>query len=780
MGDFIKAVGILFIILIHSSSLFSREIYISKNVDFADQLIEKGATNTAYFILKKELKNKNYSTLDKYKITKLISRCFLKEMDFTHYDEYNSKAYHIVKNKEEIYKAQYYIERVYFFHHLTWADSVVYYSKKAKTIFDRNKKDVKLIEIPFFYQIYAISHLYSVEYDNKFDNNRLKTPMRWVRIFQYYDSAIFYNQYTPYRKKSDLALLYRGIGNRHLDLVSGYVYPKKVDTTKLSALSYYCYKKAKSSYTKANSLLDKNNIIEIISNYSLLGLLEMCVGNQKVANIYFDSMQSIYDKNKGPFIPNNVYLCGLNYKRMNDFNSRFDLERTKESIYLLEKIVPKWISQINSLHSYSYDIYSFSPFFQLFYNYSRLYFNTHKSEYLSKAVSNLISEKIHFKKIKNKSNFEYYRMQSSYYEMDRLKIKSDAVYLNSLKKTNENRMNFFDVKLLMKKLKKDEAILLNYKADVHLKNKRILVTNKKISFIKFKEINEFTQLNLNEVSLKAYKKIAFKAYYNSLFNALKIKKNLKRIYILYDDDFGYDKLIMRKTGKAYSELNYLINKIEIIKLYDFQSFFCKPIINKKLNVTKFLLVDDLKSNLPFMYNFKPTSLCARFKEKKCVNFVKEFKNDEVLHFVGHGNDSYIDSNGQQHQNQIIHSNSNKYKSTEKFDSNKKVKSPLIILNNCFSGVRVSYSYVYDKGIYLQLMNMNAKNIVVSGDKIDDYVSSRIMLYFYTYLSQGKFVGEALVYAKRKFLKENKNGYANPKYWSPFFSISSQKVRFNRE
>jgi CHAT domain-containing protein len=236
---------------------------------------------------------------------------------------------------------------------------------------------------------------------------------------------------------------------------------------------------------------------------------------------------------------------------------------------------------------------------------------------------------------------------------------------------------------------------------------------------------------------------------------------------------------MRKNGKSYSELNYLISKIEIIKLYDFQSFFSKPIICKKLNVTKLLLADNLKTNLPFMYNFKPKSLCTRFKEKKSLNFITEFKNDEVLHFVGHGNDRYIDSNGQQHQNQIIYSNSSKYNSAEKFNFNKKLNSPLIILNNCFSGVRVSYSYVYDKGIYLQLMNMNAKNIVVSGDKIDDYVSSRIMLHFYTYLSQGKFVGEALVYAKRKFIKENKNGYANPKFWSPFFSISSQKVSFTR-
>lgn len=254
-------------IFFQTNFVLAEELYISKNVDFADQLIEKGATNTAYFILKNELKNKHYATLDKYNITKLIARCFLKELDFAHYDEYNTKAYQLVKNKEQIYKAQYFIERVYFFHHLTWQDSVVFYAKRAKQIFYANKKDWKKINVPFFYQIYAISHIYANFYQEKFLKNKIKTPLLYYKIFQYYDSAIYYNTIIPYRKKSDLALLYRGIGNRHLDLVSTYNYPKKINLKKLTPLSLYCYNKAKFSYTKANSLLDTNNIIDSTQTY---------------------------------------------------------------------------------------------------------------------------------------------------------------------------------------------------------------------------------------------------------------------------------------------------------------------------------------------------------------------------------------------------------------------------------------------------------------------------------------------------------------------------------
>ena len=779
MGDIIKAVGVLFIILIHSSSLFSREIYISKNVDFADQLIEKGATNTAYFILKEELKNNQYSILDKYKITKLISRCFLKEMDFTHYDEYNTKAYQLVKNKEEIYKAQYYIERVYFFHYLTWPDSVVYYAKKAKTIFDRNKKDITLIEVPFFYQIYTVSHIYANFYVGRFLKNKIKTPLLYYKIFQYYDSALYYNKLYPYRQKSDLALLYRGIGNRHLDLVSTYTYPKKINYKKISPLSWYCYHKAKESYTLANKLLAIENTNEKITNYSLLALNEMCLGKISTANEYFDTMHSIQNNNKGLFIPNSIYLSGLTYERMNDFNMKFNLNKTFKIINILEGYVPKWLGYIHSLKAYSYDIYSYSPFFQLFCQYSRIYFHSHRTYYAKKALVNLINEKLHFKMLNNKSNFDYYRLQSANYEINRLNIKTSL--FNKQIKRNISNHKLFDLKdlnSLMKKLERDEAIFFTYRSNDFLSNYKVLLTRKNISIIKSNDLKEFNELNFEKTSFKAFKSIAFKAYYNSLYKVLKFKSNLKKLYVLYDDDYPYERLLYRNKGNTYADLKYVINKIQVIKLYDFESYFRQPTLSKKLTIKKILLDKNLQTDLPFMYKFRPIKSCNNYKEVKIDNNVlKNFSNDEVIHLVGHGNNAYTDSIGQQHQNQIIYSLFNKRKYSDKLDFTKRIQSPLIILNNCYSGVRVGFNYVYDKGIYLQLMKHNAKNVVASLDKIDDYVSSQIMKHFYSYLKMGIPISESLVYAKRKFLKENKNGYANPMYWSPFFSISSRKVRF---
>jgi len=274
---------ILFIIFfVYKNDLFGKTIYVSKNVDFADQLIEKGATNTAYFILKEELKNKKYSSLDKYKITKLISRCFLKEMDFPHYDEYNTKAFQFVKDKEEIYKAQYYAERVAYFNYLTWADSVKFYGFKMKEILDHNKKDWHKIDIPFCYKMFGGTYMY-FDFDDKnlkkYKKGKFGISYHWNQLFTYYDSSILLLNKYPSRYISDLASTYRGIGNRYLDMISGYRYYTSKNKFKISKLGWYSFYKSVNYYHLANKLLDKSNYTQRVTNYSLrVYFILMCWG----------------------------------------------------------------------------------------------------------------------------------------------------------------------------------------------------------------------------------------------------------------------------------------------------------------------------------------------------------------------------------------------------------------------------------------------------------------------------------------------------------------------
>jgi hypothetical protein len=785
MGDFIKAI-VLFIILIHSSSVFSREIYVSQNVDFADQLIEKGATNTAYFILKKELKNKNYSSLDKYKITKLISRCFLKELDMYHYDEFNRKGYELVKEEGEIYKAQFYIERVYFFHNLTWGDSVMYYATRAKEIFDRNRKDWNKIDVPFFFRIYGGSFLYTKNDVNVPIKQLYNMPKSRYRMLKFMDSSFVLAKKYPYQYQSDLALAYRGIGNRHLDMVSEYHYPTKWRPYRINKLGWYCFYKAKRAYEKANSLLDKKNQLERVANYSLLALNYMCIGKPFIAQKYFDTMHKIYfSENHKSISAPKVYLNCLTYERLNDFNLKYNPKKNQEAIQRLEAILPQWFEFLKSNGRYTYDTYYFSPYLQLYCYYARKFLHTNDQKDIFKAVQYLLTEKNHFKYINESSNTEKYRWIAAkeewkHFSKNELKQIKSILKKEPVQITNTNtHYPLIDLNFIQKKLKADEAILVSYMSKVFLDDYKIILTRNKIQLFKSKNDQHDTENpDYEKWDFKTFKTWTFKQYYTKLFRACKMFSTIKKFYILYDDDTNYELMITRLKGKSYNNLPFAMKKYAFIKLYDVENYF-KSQMKGKRNVEYLKLQTTSQTQLPFMEQFNPKQFFKGkvIKKVTTTDFSTEIKKNGILHLVGHGDLQFVDSANFVGYNNFLVYLKNGIQKIDKLNLKIPIHRDLLIFDNCYSGFRVGYKHEFDRGMYLELMRKGAVSMVVNKDKVDDYVSSQIMKHFYTYLNKGIPVGEALVYAKRKFLKENQNGYANPMYWSPFFAISSRKVRF---
>lgn len=766
-----------------TSNLFSQKLYVSKNVDFADQLIEKGATNTAYFILKKELKNKNYSILDKYKITKLISRCFLKEMDMYHYDEYNTKAFELVKDKEEIYKAQYYAERVYFFHDLTWADSVMYYALRARAIFDQNKKDWSKIEVPFMYRMFGVSYLYNnLEKDIKI-KKWFGMPKPRVKMLNLIDSSIILTKKHPYRHLSDLALAYKGRGNRYLDMVSGYRYPTKNRPYTISKLGWFAFYKAVSSYRESYKLLANENIPERISIYSLLGLSYMCIGKPQIAKLYFDTMNTIYEsKYKSHILTPKMYLNCLTYERINDFNLPYNSVKNQNAIKKISRILPQWNQYLNSHSKYSYDTYTISPYSQLFSYYARKFMHSRKQIDAFKAVQFLLTEKYHFLLFEHSNQNEL-----SKWEM----VNNEITFLDEIDKKNvyqilkiikpnksETKYKLIDFKSIQNRLLGNEAMIINYHSKIFTNNFIIVVSHNKIYFVnenifvdKHKLHPEFDKMTFEE-----YKKWAFKHYYLKFYKIAKLLPDVNQFYTLYDDDVNYDIMITRNKGKDFSHLPFAIIKYKFLKIYNLKTFFNTPLKGKR-NLDLIMLPSSNLNKLPFMQSFNPRKYlnCKLNKYSNSRILSKNIIQNGILHVVGHGNLVAVDSFTQSKHNKIIIKNSNF--ETVRFDSVKRIKKELVILNNCFSGFRTGYLIEYDHSLYLDLMRKGTLSLIASKDKVDDYVSSQIMKYFYIYLNKGIPVGEALIYAKRKFLRENKNGYANPVYWSPFFAISSRKVKF---
>lgn len=756
--------------------------YCSKNVHFADDLMEKGAINSARFILKKELKNPIFSTFQRRQILKLIADCYLKELDYIHYDEYNRKAYDLVKKYSPIYKAEYLIERTYLFHSLTWNDSVLYYASHAKKIFDSNYNDRHKINLPFFFRIYGLSYLYINPINEKFTNYGM--PFSKATMFSYFDSSFAIAKRYPYRHQSDLALAYRGYANRHLDMISGYNIPTKQSPYKISKLGWYCFYKAKRAYEKANSLLNKNNRIETVDNYALLAMSYMCIGNPYKAQTYFDTMTKIYFSIKHQCMTApRVYLNVLTYQRTNDFNLPYDSKKNQQSINRLKKVLPNWVAFLCNSGRYTYDTYYISPFYQLFHYYSRKYLHSRNTNDALQAVSYFVTEKNHFSLFKSRENADHkFRILSAQHECsfltndERIRILSICPELNEKVILQAKEPTYLNIKSIMNKLGDSEALLMDYAKNGVFYSHKILVTNKLIRFIKVPFKSKQRALsNWDTTSFVTFKKWAFSSYYQQLFPILKAQPNLQRIFLLYDDDTPYELMIQRNKGTTYSQLPYLLNKIQFTKVYDLRKFFSSN--HKGARKLDYLCLKTSKEHrLPFMQSLDPSNyfngIYSKFTSHS--SFSKNMSSTGILHVVGHGelSNTYV-----KYDNQFL---SYGKKDTIKFsnlNNTDLVKRDLTILSNCYSGLRVSYPFEFDRGIYLELMRKGGKAVIANNDKVDDFVSFKIYSHFYKYLNRGISVDEALILAKRQFLKENNNAFASPMYWGPFFAILSKKVVF---
>lgn len=760
----------------------------SENVTLAEDLIEKGATNTAYFILKHELKSQSLTKNESYSVLKLIARCFLKELDMPQYDEYNRKAYEVMRNVDEIYKAQYYIEKAYMFNHLSWPDSVRYYAYEAQKIIERSKKKWDKIEVPLYYKIIGLSYVYI---DNKPEYEHMKgiygMDYKWKQLFKYYDSSVLIQKKYPYKHFSDISLIYRGYGNRYLDLVSGYQCYTSTNRIKISRLGWYSFYKAIKYYHLANKYLLKSNNIERVTNYSLLGLSYMCIGKVYTAQKYFDTMHKIYElKGNIAVSAPKLYLNALTYERFNFFNLKYNASENQKAINRLEKLIPQWVEYIKSSKGYIYDIYSTSPYFQLFCYYTRKYFHSKKQIDAIRAVEYLLLEKNHFLKIKKMNgNIDSFRKLSSLYELKKLDKKTRKK-VNDIISISYHDLSYkkrgapcIDIKSIMNKLKMNEGIFLSYRLNKFFDQYRILITKNRVSFIKSEHDNDIVDApEYKTIGFKEFKKWAYKQYLLKLYPLFSFKPDLKKVYTLFDDDTNFDIMISKNKGSTYSELHYVIKNHEFVKVYNIENFFNKPPCNAS-RLTYMKLKNSDSTKLYFMENFNPNKILKsnKFQTYTTENFRKEFSKPGILHIVGHGiKYGFLDSEFK-NKNALVIYKKNKVETIKTLDYNDEIKSDLVILGNCYSGLRVSAFWVYDIGIYLQLLNKGAGNIIANKDQVDDYVSFKIFKYFYMNLKKGYNVPDALIRAKRKFIIENKNGYASPQYWDPFFSISNRRVVF---
>ena len=99
-----------------------------------------------------------------------------------------------------------------------------------------------------------------------------------ILMNQWFDSAKVYENKYPFPFSSDKVMLYRGVGTRYLDLVSGYNYRNKDFQKLMNQQQWFAYSKAMESYNFTDKyIINPLNWNDVIYTKSLIGLNYMCI-----------------------------------------------------------------------------------------------------------------------------------------------------------------------------------------------------------------------------------------------------------------------------------------------------------------------------------------------------------------------------------------------------------------------------------------------------------------------------------------------------------------------
>jgi CHAT domain-containing protein len=227
-------------------------------------------------------------------------------------------------------------------------------------------------------------------------------------------------------------------------------------------------------------------------------------------------------------------------------------------------------------------------------------------------------------------------------------------------------------------------------------------------------------------------------------------------------------------GNNYDQLNYLGKDVQFVTLYDPVEFFTRNKISTK-NKLQFIKLDNKKlSNLPFVNQLSHKKFQPFISSNLTFhgNLSELLISRGVLHLYGHGSLISNKDSGSKNIELPYESNSTD-SSISKINSDQIVNSSLVVLNNCYSGYNTNLSSrEYDRGIYLNLLNNGALNVIVSPIKTDDESSSKIFNSFYKNIAKGETTNDALYHAQLSYLNTNKGNMAHPKFWSSYRLITN--------
>lgn len=697
-----------------------------------------------------KLQKSNISIKQKYHCTKLLEKIYLTQQNYFKYSAYNDQLVRFAKQIHPIYLSEAYAYKAYYWHYLMWGDSALIYSNKSHDLLMKNRQFLDKIEPSFVYEVYAITYLYR--------RTNLKTNCYQIEglvdykpvQFQYFDSAIYYQEKFPLKFSSDKAMIYRSYANRWLDLVGSYKNFLEPDHKKFKPIHCLSFRKANELYDKGLSCLKEqhiNDFFQIIAlkclNYTINGKFREGERIGDIARKKYGLKQWLNRSS----LAYNPLMNFMTYKIRNDILLPYNKKEVDFDLKLLYYLKGEFWHNFSENNDLPYDQYRTSPYSNFFTIYRFKNLNEPNSEKtFTKAVSNLLTMKCYFH------------------------------YLDKTKKFDFNSLPYFDVAIIQKHLKKDECFLL-YQNDIdYLRGKKILIAKNKIQIIRSLWTCRLAGVEIDSLSISEFKKLSFLDYQENFKDVLKILPNVKKVFISYDEPIPFEMLIKDTNSNSYSELKYLGQDINFVRIYDPINYFKDPISIKLKEIDVRFLIQKQPNKLMFMTDFfNNFQSSVTFSNSEYKGDLKKIMSQKgILHLYGHG-DLIVNKEAESKGFEFTYYNKGKLKTERQLTGKFDVNRDLVILNNCFSGYSNMITNEFNRTIPLRILNNGAKAVISSPSKVDDFSSASFFALFYENIEKGMFYEDAFFEAKRTFFKEHPE-LRQPHYWNAFQLIQSYKLK----
>jgi hypothetical protein len=697
-----------------------------------------------------KLQKSNISIKQKYHCTKLLEKIYLTQQNFFKYSAYNDQLVKFAKQIHPIYLSEAYAYKAYYWHYLMWGDSALIYSNKSHDLLMKNRQFLAKIEPSFVYEVYATTYLYR--------RTNLKTNVYQIEglfdykpiQFQYFDSAIYYQEKFPLKFSSDKAMIYRSYGNRWLDLVGTYKNFLEPDDKKFKPIHYLSFRKANELYDKGLSCLKEQHINDFFQIIALKCLNYISNGKFRDGEKICDFAREKYDLKQWfnrSSLAYNPLMNFMTYKIRNDILLPYNKKEVDFDLKLLYYLKGEFWHTFSKNNDLPYDQYRTSPYSNLFTIYRFKNLNEPNSEKIfTKAVSNLLTMKCYFHYLDRKMKFDF------------------------------NTLPYFDVAIIQKRLKKDECFILYQNSIDYLRDKKILISKNKIQIVKSLWNCRIRTVDIDTLSIAEFKKLSFMDYEDNFKDVLKILPNVKKVFISYDEPIPFEILIKDSTANSYDRLKYLGQDINFVRVYDPISYFSDTINFKLSQIDASYLVQNQKSKLLFMNDFFDNfHSSVSYHNSKYEGNLKELMLQRgILHFYGHGVLA-INKSAESKGFEFSYFKNGKLKTERQLTGKFDVKRDLVILNNCFSGYSNMITNEFNRTIPLRILNNGAKAVISSPSKVDDFSSAAIFNLFYQNIEKGMLYEDALFEAKRTFFKEHPE-LRQPHYWNAFQLVQSYKLK----